>query len=623
MLFDVSFRINATGNIYGMKNIKITVSILLFTTTLFYGLILSAAGGEHGSEQAAVQNAVISEKSACDVSDDTLRFLSPGWQEAHKGLVEAGKLDGCDRKQCYACHISAAPHDFSAHQSKYKEDSKSCLSCHDYDSCNECHQAFRAHGGNKDFLDHGKFLEKSMSSSCKQCHSVDWCNKCHTEKGVDLLTNHSPNFRQMHPVFLPKKQYKEKIESCTQCHGQKFCIQCHENQGKDVHPYKWYVGHGRRMSELAAGAKPGEMDRCLDCHKTGFCSTCHKSSGLVRTAHEPNWVETHKSDPKSKSPMCVSCHTPGYCSRCHDISLPHSAEFAADHKKAVLEKPDTCKSCHEPSFCATCHTKKLKPASHTPVEWYKSHNKMAGKSKDYCTTCHSDKKFCGWCHETSTMKVTHTPGWKEKHADTTNMSELKGCAYCHDKSSCDEKCHKDIEDKANVSARPDHRICSNCHVDDKWTFAGSDACVKCHKDATHQNDESKHAGDCTDCHTAHKWKIPKKGNTCASAACHKPYAEEVAKIKDHVSDNCSSCHKPHDWGDKSNFDVCGDCHKIDEYDKNGIKALHLTGAHQMCGDCHDAHNGTVNEPDSCLRCHEKLPDVCDPDKLCTDCHKFK
>lgn len=606
---------------HSMKNFKIAVSIMLFAATIASGIILSASSGGKNTGHETELTVLIDEEPDCVISDDSLRFLSPAWRETHLGFIQEGRPEACDRKECYACHISAAPHDFPAHQSKYREDEQYCMNCHDYDSCNECHQAFWAHGSNTDFLKHDEFLEGRTSGSCKQCHSAEWCNECHAEKGTELLSNHNPNFREMHPIFLPKKNYKEKVDGCMECHGQKFCIICHED--RDVHPYKWYVGHGGRMAELAAGAEPGEMDRCLDCHKTGFCTECHQSSGLVRTAHEPGWVDDHQHDPQSKTPMCVSCHTPDYCSRCHEISLPHSTAFVADHKMATLEKPDTCKSCHQPAFCTTCHTDSLQPESHSPADWYKKHNKLAGKSEEYCTTCHSEKKYCGWCHEASTMDVTHTAGWEDKHSDTESLTELEGCAHCHTKTYCDEQCHSEIEQTASAADEPDHRVCSNCHVDDKWTFPGAVSCVECHEEVVHQNSESKHAGDCTDCHDAHKWTIPAKGNTCASAACHQSEAKEVAKIKDHVSDNCSACHKPHDWGDKSHFVICSDCHEIDEYD--GIRELHLIGAHQMCGDCHDPHNGEVSDPDSCLRCHKQadLPRVCEPERLCSDCHDFK
>lgn len=632
-----------------------------------------AAADADIKKSAEAAEKVVEAAAVCTPAEPSLRFGTPEWTKSHNAIISSGAETNCTQRECFGCHISSAPHPAGMqgrHITEYKNNKESCLKCHDYDSCNECHQAIWSHAPDRTFDNHPDFLKDTTAAACMGCHLKEdqkFCNDCHKEEEkAKVLKDHDENFDRTHPMFV-----MNKMEPCGECHTEHYCVNCHE--GKKVHPLKWERGHADRIDQIIAGQEEKEFDRCINCHSAEYCQKCHKKEGLLSSNHVEGWKDNHGDKPESATYICATCHTDNYCSECHEISLPHDAKFDENHKQQAETMPDTCVSCHKPDYCMTCHSH-IDSKDHTSnLNWYREHkdiakaerkpaldqeglkkrtdrlaaakkkNKTPPQPKYYCNTCHDEKTYCGMCHETSTSKSSHKnpKEWEEEHQKTKNLKELEGCAHCHKMSYCADKCHTDNEKKQieEVEAQKkldpatikeedkkekNHVLCTQCHADLNWTFKGLESCadVDCHKDISRDNSLAIHMSDCLTCHTPHEWTLKEKA-VCSN--CHKEKVADKITVKEHMEKvNCGDCHKTHEWASTRRFAVCEECHRKEGESK--VSKLHQVKAHGRCGTCHDQHTTKVAAPEKCQNCHRKLPVTCteNPKKSCYDskCHDF-
>jgi predicted CXXCH cytochrome family protein len=129
-------------------------------------------------------------------------------------------------------------------------------------------------------------------------------------------------------------------------------------------------------------------------------------------------------------------------------------------------------------------------------------------------------------------------------------------------------------------------------------------CLSCHPDLEEAlaKSKSKHApvlnGECTNCHDAHKAKLPhlllaKSADLCQT--CHKDLKARMEKEKAHspALRDCQRCHQPHfstepDLVVQKINTLCGECHDVKAPSFNKAH-LSIEASLMDCGKCHDPH----------------------------------
>ena len=197
---------------------------------------------------------------------------------------------------CATCHVDLAAYPLQpltqeSHQGDFlrrhgvvaRATGASCGTCHDQNSCLDCHartnmvkvetrlvdRPDRSFIHRNDFLGRHSVEARADPASCQRCHSVTTCETCHQQSHV---AGGSPNARNPHPPGwgLPGSgafhgdAARRDIQSCASCHDQgdaSNCVQCHKvgGVGGDPHP----AGFGRRHN-LAEARSDG---RCVACHR--------------------------------------------------------------------------------------------------------------------------------------------------------------------------------------------------------------------------------------------------------------------------------------------------------------------------------------------------------------------
>jgi hypothetical protein len=218
----------------------------------------------------------------------------------HAGVVKSGASPVPAMTQCFSCHehqqewearqcapchqvrdlrhtqpLTFLRHDagFMRHHGQMAgEDQRLCLSCHEQQDCNDCHDTSQEltrerrrpekidstslHGGG--FLVRHALEAQSEPTRCARCHAPETCDSCHRERGVSaaLATSRSPHppgwvgtntgARSFHG-----REARRDLLACAGCHDQgplTNCIRCHKvgAYGGNPHPGGWQSGQSPR-----------------------------------------------------------------------------------------------------------------------------------------------------------------------------------------------------------------------------------------------------------------------------------------------------------------------------------------------------------------------------------------
>ena len=150
-------------------------------------------------------------------------------------------------------------------------------------------------------------------------------------------------------------------------------------------------------------------------------------------------------------------------------------------------------------------------------------------------------------------KVIEGPG----HDEHLNGLEPVACRDCH-------------RIEADEFLKPDEDRCRNCHERQEATLHASPA--------------SRRPEICTGCHRFLK-RRGEEASPWSCIRCHSKAQGELAAIKVHAREQCSSCHRPH--GRPATVPKnCPECHEHEkqQHARHGSR----TGP-QLCLDCHDPH----------------------------------
>jgi hypothetical protein len=259
------------------------------------------------------------------------------------------------------------------------------------------------------------------------------------------------------------------------------CLQCHESAPTaDIPVFDLTFSHQKHVVDARLN--------CTKCHDdvppsdpqhgrrritAADCRSCHAKEHLA--PHPRGWPSTHGPQGKAKPESCRVCHTADWCLSCHGTPMPHGPNWLKPaHGKTATASPAVCGKCHRPEFCDVCHgSRGIRPASHEPPDWMKSHGKDANAA--YCKLCHGDNA-CARCH--GGVKMPHPDNWAMTHKASA-IGNPASCALCHDAKFC-MLCHQGNPPASHTEAfrqkhgeHADKALCADCH--------GKDPCMGCHK----------------------------------------------------------------------------------------------------------------------------------------------
>ncbi|HOO56081.1 MAG TPA: hypothetical protein PLN69_04610 [bacterium] len=413
----------------------------------------------------------------CEVPELTPTEISDEWIESHKANLTNISPDDCEERYCYACHVSADPHEpgmVDRHIKEYEADPKSCLHCHDhYDSCNECHQATWAHNKNTNkWPEHKEFFTEGerTNKSCSACHAIEFCNNPACHGGEEVISDHGKNWNYSHPMAAKKHN-----KSCAQCHSHGFCITCHQKNIFQFHDSTWGLKHGEEIAKLSKDIVMAGEQSCGNCHATKFCMECHDDMKTPFKYHDrKDWTMNHSTEATENEAFCISCHNYHSCNKCHK-TLPHPENYTDTHGAEAMEKLDSCMKCHQQEYCADCHSK-TPPKSHLNKNFKTDHAAAAAPDSKSCFTCHVKSKDCDSCHSYIPHPGDYMDG--SKHGADAVL-KTADCARCHNRDTC-LACHDGMKPSSHSEDymtehgedAKNRALCSFCHADDY--------CSQCH-----------------------------------------------------------------------------------------------------------------------------------------------
>lgn len=502
----------------------------------------------HGSTEAAVQAAIMTENttcSACHLDGFHADFVT---KHAFTGMDTSCQASGCHTATLVDAHAG-----FVGAEGRYPQYPDTCALCHqNADSlrvpegatadCSSCHAS----------ADHESFHATTVAPACAGCHSAAsltslhinpdttmTCGTCHESQDPEVEAAiaadnlacsacHTAQGTDYHVDFDANHTYAEMDTSC-QTEG------CHANTLDDAHVA--YVGDGNRYPQY-----------------TDTCSLCHSNPDAERI-------------PADATAACASCHGESH----GDIGVIHAATMTSTNVSILGTDFGThaCSECHAStdlrdlhggtSSCGTCHPT---PAN-TAMPWDR------GCVQGGCHTVTSSApqhQSLDTAHATTPKTCTTTAGC---HSGGTNIAAIhqeQGCAACH---------------STGVTPSADCATCHDLgspHGDDRaihaTTVTAGDVklfdyhegyaalswrldCNLCHESA---NLLDAHSGDCASCHSGPRGTFTTWNKTCQQGGCHVTFHEEAvpAHENEYNTNDCeTNCHN-YDWSVP--LENCGFCH---------------------------------------------------------------
>ncbi len=234
-------------------------------------------------------------------------------------------------QDCAICHsdtrvLPPADHELDwpeGHGVQARVDEQACVSCHNRDHCQECHESAvplaATSGAGELFLPYGPQV---------------------AAEGLGVERAHEIDYRYTHPLDAAGKE-----SDCFTCHRyESFCTECHapEDDPEKFRPL-WHGGPGWGAVAGAVGSGGGrhaemarrDMELCAACHEVGIggadprCLECHRDAlpgrGNDPSTHEVGFAGASGEGRWHNDPgaVCYICHVrsqagdAGFCGYCH------------------------------------------------------------------------------------------------------------------------------------------------------------------------------------------------------------------------------------------------------------------------------------------------------------------
>lgn len=206
--------------------------------------------------------------------------------------------------------------------------------------------------------------------------------------------------------------------------GEDICLQCHDPNRKATSGFRIKIDHAEHA------------------RRNGTCLSCH-----VRTAHPT----ATRGRAMTLMSQCFTCHgvgasakAPGECKLCHPsgYSLKPAShrpkKWQRSHGEISVADPRQCTMCHSKSYCRSCHGLEMPH----PKQWAQGktgHGRVAGVNRGLCDRCHAGgPDLCSMCHHTTYQPSRGT--WVKQHYAQVREEGLGRCLDCHSPVFC-SGCH--------------------------------------------------------------------------------------------------------------------------------------------------------------------------------------
>ncbi|WP_432821118.1 cytochrome c3 family protein [Trichloromonas sp.] len=198
------------------------------------------------------------------------------------------------------------------HRAEAKGSAIDCAMCHEQSYCLDCHKAGFAHeqgafGNNMSNVHRSDFhvthplAARSDQNLCSSCHEPDSCTECHDRFRLRGDGIGSPSHRRTFDLGFNTSMDDHPTNS-TQCDD------CHLQTSVAPSFHDWEIGHAREARR--------SLSTCQACHPDGdVCLKCHSArSGIVPrfNPHGNDWSDRKgRLKDASNGKTCRRCHAPG------------------------------------------------------------------------------------------------------------------------------------------------------------------------------------------------------------------------------------------------------------------------------------------------------------------------
>lgn len=174
------------------------------------------------------------------------------------------------------------------------------------------------------FVEDHAGIAKANPRLCESCHDEQSCTDCHAGP-IRPLRIHSGDYLATHAMDA-----KARTQDCQACHRtQSFCLACHERMGfGEAEESAFGVGGGLRFHPEGFSGPPGmpqshaqaaqrNMASCTSCHTEDTCLACHATTGgttpgLDISPHGPGFADSVRCQALEarNRRVCLKCHAP-------------------------------------------------------------------------------------------------------------------------------------------------------------------------------------------------------------------------------------------------------------------------------------------------------------------------
>lgn len=238
------------------------------------------------------------------------------------------------KEDCKVCHTALAE---PKHPVPVSAGHAACMTCHEHAEqqadakCSTCHLDLKRYGLKPvaEFTHQGDFVKRhgiaarAEGASCATCHEQNSCLDCHARTAMaapnvvmpdrpDRSFIHRNDFTSRHAI-----EARSDPASCKRCHATSSCEQCHTAQNVSPASANPRNPHPPGFAMRGAGvAFHGDLARqnvasCAACHDQGQqsnCVACHKTGGIGGNPHPIGYGNKHTLIDASKNAMCLYCH---------------------------------------------------------------------------------------------------------------------------------------------------------------------------------------------------------------------------------------------------------------------------------------------------------------------------
>lgn len=204
------------------------------------------------------------------------------------------------------------------HRPEAKGSAINCASCHSQEYCLECHKSGFADemgelGNNmvnvhrSDFMVSHPLAARTDQNLCSSCHESQSCNDCHDSFRFRTGDMGSPSHRRTFGLGFDDADFNsihEPIRNIGVSDASQMCDSCHLQSSVAPDFHSWSIGHAREARK--------SLMTCQACHPDGdVCMRCHsaKSGASAFNPHPKDWNDfKNRLDRASNGRTCRKCH---------------------------------------------------------------------------------------------------------------------------------------------------------------------------------------------------------------------------------------------------------------------------------------------------------------------------